>query len=289
VSSPSSVLSQQKPRTRWRRPGVLPGFTLSFGLSTLFVSLIVLIPLIALVLTAANLDAAQYWESISDPRVVATYKVTASAALWAAAINTVLGMLLAWILVRYEFPGRRLLDALVDIPFALPTAVAGFALAGLFAANGWFGQWLAPLGWRIAYAYPGIVVAMVMTSLPFVVRTVQPVLEDLSAECEEAALTLGASPRQIFRRITLPTVAPALITGAGLAFTRSLGEFGAIIFIAGNLPYATEVTSLIIFVRLQEYNQPAAAAIASVILGASLSLLILLQWLQRRWLQAGAP
>jgi len=270
-----------------RRYSVLPGLSLSLALSVFFISVIILLPLCALLLNAAQLDAAQYWAAISDARVVESYKITASAAAWAALLNGGIGLLLAWILVRHEFPGRRLLDALIDIPFALPTAVAGFALAALFAGNGWFGRWLEPLGLKVAFAYTGIVIAMLFTTLPFVVRTVQPILEDIGDEFEEAALILGASPVQIFTRITLPAIAPALLTGIALAFTRSLGEFGAIIFIAGNLPYETEVTSLLIFIRLQEYNSAAAAAVASVVLLTSLLLLTLLQLLQTRWLRGG--
>jgi sulfate transport system permease protein len=270
-----------------QRYNALPGFGLSFGLSVLFISLVVLLPLCALLLTAAALDWRDYWAAISDPRVVASYRVTLGTAFTASLLNAVIGLWLAWILVRYEFPGRRLIDALVDLPFALPTAVAGLTLSAIFATNGWVGQWLAPFGVRISYSWAGIVVAMVFTSLPFVVRAVQPVLEDVGSECEEAAQVLGATPWQIFRRVIFPAIAPALIIGTALSFIRSLGEFGAIIFIAGNMPYQTEVTSLMIFVRLQEYNQPAAAAIASVVLFASLILLGLIQWLQSHWLRRG--
>lgn len=267
---------------------VLPGFTLSFGLSVFFISLVILLPLAALLISTTELSWAEYWDAVSDPRVVASYCVTASAAALAAFANGALGLLLAWVLTRYEFPGRRLLDALMDLPFALPTAVAGLTLAALVAPTGWFGRWLAPHHIRIAYRYAGIVLAMAFTSLPFVVRAIQPVLEDLGREYEEVAATLGAGPLTIFRRVVLPAIAPALITGTALAFTRSLGEFGAIIFIAGNMPYTTEVTSLMIFVRLQEYNHAAAAAIASVVLFASLLLLFVIQLLQSRWLRSAA-
>ncbi len=263
----------------------LPGFGLSLGVSVLFISLIILLPLCALLLTAARLDWADYWAAISDPRVVASYRVTLGTALTASLFNALIGLWLAWILVRYRFPGRRLLDALIDLPFALPTAVAGLTLSAIYATNGWVGQWLAPLGIRISYTWSGIVVAMVFTSLPFVVRAVQPVLEEVSGECEEAATTLGASRWQTFLRVILPTIGPALTIGTALSLIRSLGEFGAIIFIAGNMPYTTEVTSLMIFVRLQEYNAPAAAAVASVVLLASLLLLALVQWLQTHWLR----
>ena len=262
----------------------MPGFPLSLGLSVLFISLIILAPLSALFLKAAQLDWPQYWAAISDARVLASYRVTLTAALLASIANAFIGLLLAWILVRYDFPGRRLLDALVDLPFALPTAVAGLTLSALYASNGWIGEWLSALGIRVSYTYGGIVLAMLFTSLPFVVRTVQPVLADLGPEYEEAASALGATAGQTFRRVIAPALAPALATGTALAFTRSLGEFGAIIFIAGNMPYETEVTSLMIFVRLQEYNHAAAAAIASVVLVASLILLLVIQLMQTRYL-----
>nr|WP_249186899.1 sulfate ABC transporter permease subunit CysT [Pseudomonas sp. KB-10] len=263
----------------FRQTPLLPGFGLSFGVSVLYLSLVILLPLSALLLYVSDMTWAQYWFAISDPRVVQTYKVTISAALYSTLAVLVLGLLLAWIITRYDFPGRRIVDALVDLPFALPTSVAGLTLAALLVPNGWIGQWL---GFKVAYAYAGIVVAMVFTSIPFVVRTVQPVLQDLGSEYEEAARTLGASRVQTFAKVILPTLAPALVTGGSQAFIRSLGEFGAVIMIAGNIPYQTEVSSLMIFVRLQEFNYPAAAAIASVILLASLTLLFLLQVAQGR-------
>ena len=268
-----------KPTPFFLQTPLLPGFGLSFGVSVLYLSLVILLPLSALLLYISDMTWAQYWFAISDPRVVQTYKVTISAALYSTLAVLVLGLLLAWIITRYDFPGRRIVDALVDLPFALPTSVAGLTLAALLVPNGWIGQWL---GFKVAYAYPGIVVAMVFTSIPFVVRTVQPVLQDLGSEYEEAARTLGASRMQTFRKVILPTLTPALVTGGSQAFVRSLGEFGAVIMIAGNIPYQTEVSSLMIFVRLQEFNYPAAAAIASVILLASLTLLFLLQVVQGR-------
>lgn len=268
-----------KPTLFFRQTPLLPGFGLSFGVSVLYLSLVILLPLSALLLYVSDMTWAQYWFAISDPRVVQTYKVTISAALYSTLAVLVLGLLLAWIITRYDFPGRRIVDALVDLPFALPTSVAGLTLAALLVPNGWIGQWL---GFKVAYAYAGIVVAMVFTSIPFVVRTVQPVLQDLGSEYEEAARTLGASRVQTFAKVILPTLAPALVTGGSQAFIRSLGEFGAVIMIAGNIPYQTEVSSLMIFVRLQEFNYPAAAAIASVILLASLTLLFLLQVVQGR-------
>lgn len=268
-----------KPTLFFLQTSLLPGFGLSFGVSVLYLSLVILLPLSALLLYVSDMTWAQYWFAISDPRVVQTYKVTISAAFYSTIAVLVVGLLLAWIITRYDFPGRRIVDALVDLPFALPTSVAGLTLAALLVPNGWIGQWL---GFKVAYAYAGIVVAMVFTSIPFVVRTVQPVLQDLGSEYEEAARTLGASRVQTFRKVILPTLAPALVTGGSQAFIRSLGEFGAVIMIAGNIPYQTEVSSLMIFVRLQEFNYPAAAAIASVILLASLTLLFLLQVVQGR-------
>lgn len=267
----------------FRRPPVLPGFTVSFGFSTLFLSLVILLPLSALLLYVGDMSWDQYWLAISDTRVVQSYKVTLEGTFYATIAATAIGFLLAWIITRYDFPGRRFIDALVDLPFALPTSVAGITLSALFVPTGWLGQWFEPLGIKISYAFPGIVVAMVYTSLPFIVRSVQPVLEDMESELEEAALMLGAHKWQIFWRVVLPTLVPATITGASQAFIRSLGEFGAVIMIAGNIPFQTEVTSLMIFVRMQEFNYPAAAAIASVVLLASLALLFLLQLVQARF------
>ena len=251
---------------------VLPGFTLSLGSSLLYTCLILLLPLSALVMQLAQMTWQQYWDVITNPQVVAAYKVTLLAAGVASVFNAIFGMLMAWILTRYEFPGKTLLDGLMDLPFALPTAVAGLTLAGLFSTTGWYGQWLAMIDIKVAFTWLGIAVAMAFTSIPFVVRTVQPVLEELGPEYEEAAQTLGASRWQSFRKVVFPEVAPALLAGTALSFTRSLGEFGAVIFIAGNIAWKTEVTSLMIFIRLQEFDYPAASAIASVILAASLLL-----------------
>nr|MBF0683358.1 sulfate ABC transporter permease subunit CysT [Pseudomonas sp.] len=225
----------------------------------------------------------QYWRAISDPRVVASYGTTIMGAVYSTISATLIGVLLAWVLTRYDFPGRRLVDAMVDLPFALPTAVAGLTLSVLLAPSGWVGQWFDAWGIQIAYAFPGIVIAMTFTSLPFVVRAVQPVLNDLGPEYEEASSTLGATRGQTFRRVIFPTLVPAIIAGASQSFIRSLGEFGAVIMIAGNIPFETEVTSLMIFVRLSEYDYPAAAAIASVVLAASLLLLFGLQVVQARF------
>ncbi|PIJ51562.1 sulfate ABC transporter permease subunit CysT [Erwinia sp. OLTSP20] len=263
---------------------VLPGFGISLGSSLFFTCLILLLPLSALLMQLSQMTLAQYWQVVTNPQIVAAYKVTLLAAAVASVFNAVFGMLMAWILTRYRFPGRSLLDGLMDLPFALPTAVAGLTLAGLFSTNGWLGSGLyAWFGIKVSYTWLGIAVAMAFTSVPFVVRTVQPVLEELGAEFEEAAETLGATPWQSFYRVVLPEVAPALLAGTALSFTRSLGEFGAVIFIAGNIAWKTEVTSLMIFVRLQEFDYPAASAIASVILAASLLLLFAINTLQSRF------
>lgn len=264
-----------------KRPSrVLPGFALSLGLSVFYLSLIVLLPASTLVLQASEMSLKEFFQAITDPRLIAAYKVTFSAAAIASVLNALFGLLMAWILVRYEFPGRRIVDSLIDLPFALPTAVAGITLAALFAHNGWVGQWFEVAGIKISYTFYGIIVAMVFTSIPFVVRAVQPVLEDLSEEYEEAAASLGASKPQIFFRIVLPHIGPALTIGTALSFIRSLGEFGAVIFIAGNMPYATEVISLMIFTLLGEYNFPAASAVALVILFFSLLFLLIIQLIQ---------
>lgn len=263
---------------------VLPGFTLSLGSSLLYTCLILLLPLSALVMQVAQMSWAQYWEVITNPQVVAAYKVTLLAAGVASVFNAVFGMLMAWILTRYQFPGRSLLDGLMDLPFALPTAVAGLTLATLFSTTGWYGARLNDvLGIKVSFTWLGIAVAMAFTSMPFVVRTVQPVLEELGPEYEEAAETLGASRWQSFRLVVMPELAPALLAGTALSFTRSLGEFGAVIFIAGNIAWKTEVTSLMIFIRLQEFDYPAASAIASVILAVSLVLLFGINTLQSRF------
>ncbi|MGL5025934.1 MAG: sulfate/thiosulfate ABC transporter permease CysT [Shewanella oncorhynchi] len=270
---------------RLRHKRVLPGFTISLGVSLLFVSLILLLPTTGLIMQTSSMSWSEYWSVIADPRVVASYRVTILSALAASLFNCLFGLLLAWVLVRYEFPGKRILDALVDLPFALPTAVAGITLATLYAENGQIGSLLAEWGIKVAYTPLGIVVAMIFTSIPFVVRTVQPVLEELSHEEEEAGMTLGASDRSVFWRVILPSLWPALMIGTALSFTRSLGEFGAVIFIAGNMPYISEITSLMIFVRLQEFDFAGASAIASVVLMTSLLLLLLINLWQARYLR----
>ena len=261
---------------------VLPGFGLSLGVSVTFVSLILLLPMSALVKELSQLTFAAYWDIITNPQTLAALKVTLFSAFWASVFNCAFGVLLAWVLARYRFPGRGILDALIDLPFALPTAVAGLTLSALFAADGWYGSWLAPLGIKVSYTWLGIAVAMAFTSIPFVVRTVEPVLEDLGRSTEEAAETLGATKGQIFRRVILPEILPSVAAGTTLAFCRSLGEFGAVIFIAGNMAYETEVLSLMVFMRLQEFDYPAASAIASVVLALSLALFIFANYLQKR-------
>lgn len=264
---------------------VLPGFALSLGISLLFISLVLLLPLSGLLVQTAGMGWQEYWAVVTDARVLASYRVTLSMALIAALLNGVIGLLLAWVLVRYQFPGKRLLDALIDLPFALPTAVAGITLATLFANGGWYGQWLEPLGIKVAYAPLGMMVAMLFTCLPFVVRNVQPVLEDLNASDEEAALSLGATDWTVFWRVIFPAIRPALIMGVVLSLVRGLGEFGALIFIAGNMPHVSEATSLMIFIRLQEFDYAAASAIASVILLASLLLLFAVNIWQTAYLR----
>ncbi|MGM8851641.1 sulfate/thiosulfate ABC transporter permease CysT [Salinicola halophyticus] len=277
------MIAQALTRRRERR--VLPGFGLSLGISLTFVSLVLLLPLTSLVGQLSQLSWSQYWFLITDPRLLASYTVTLLAAAVAALFNAVFGLLMAWVLVRYEFPGKRLVDALMDLPFALPTAVAGITLATLYSSNGWIGRLLEPLGISVSYTWIGIALAMAFTSIPFVVRTVQPVLEDLPAEVDEAAMTLGASDGLAFRRVILPYLWPALVTGTGLAFVRSLGEFGAVIFIAGGKPYETEITSLMIFVKLQEYDYAGASAVASIVLATSLALLLAINLWQGRFIK----
>lgn len=271
---------------RPRSKRVLPGFTLSLGVTLFYLGVIVLLPLLALALKAGGIGWEQFVRVVASERAIATYRVTLGAAALATLFNAFYGLLMAWVLVRYDFPGKRLLDALVDLPFALPTAVAGLALSALFAGNGWFGQYLEPLGIKVAYTPLGIAVAMAFTSAPFVIRTVQPVLEDLETDVEQAAETLGARPWQIFAKVVFPAIFPAFLAGCTLAFARAIGEFGAIIYIAGNKPFQTEITALLVFIRLDEYDYPAAASIATVVLLAAFSLMLttnLIQAWQRRY------
>jgi sulfate transport system permease protein len=259
---------------------VLPGFGLSLGFTLTYLSLIVLIPLSAVFLRTASLSLDAFWQAVSAPRVVASYRLSFGASLLAAAINTVFGLLLAWSLVRYRFPGKRIVDALVDLPFALPTAVAGISLTALYARNGWLGQFLESVGIKVAFTPLGVLIALVFIGLPFVVRTVQPVLEDLDTELEEAAASLGAGRWQTMRRIVLPTLLPALMTGFALAFARAVGEYGSVIFIAGNLPMVSEITPLIIITKLEQYDYAGATAVAAVMLVVSFSLLLVINGLQ---------
>ena len=259
---------------------VLPGFHLTLGYAIVYLSLLILIPLSAVFIKTLELSFADFWATVSDPRVVATYRVSFGISLLAASINAVFGLLLAWILVRYTFPGRKIVDALVDLPFALPTAVAGIALTALYAGNGWVGQFLEPLGFKVAFAPAGILVALVFIGLPFVVRTVQPVLEDMESELEEAASSLGANRFQTFFYVILPIVFPALLTGFALAFARAVGEYGSVIFIAGKIPYVSEITPLMIITKLEQYDYAGATAIASVMLIISFILLLAINGLQ---------
>jgi sulfate transport system permease protein len=263
-----------------RAARVLPGFGLSMGYTLLYLSLIVLIPMSALAFRTASLSWEQLWAAIASPRVVASYRLTFGASLIAALVNGFFGLVMAWVLVRYRFPGKKLIDALVDLPFALPTAVAGIALASLYAPNGWIGRWFEPLGIKIAFTPLGVVLALIFIGLPFVVRTVQPVLEDVEKELEEAASCLGASRWQTFCHVILPAILPALLTGFTLAFARAIGEYGSVIFIAGNMPMVSEITPLLIITKLEQYDYAGATAIALTMLFFSFVLLLLINALQ---------
>jgi sulfate/thiosulfate transport system permease protein len=268
---------------------VLPGFGISLGITCTYLSLIVLLPLATTFVRTADLSWDSFWSIITNPRVLASYRVTFGASFLAAVVNTVFGLLVAWVLVRYRFPGRRLVDAMVDLPFALPTAVAGIALTTLYATNGWLGRYLEPLGLKVSYTWVGITVALIFIGLPFVVRTVQPVLDDLGLEVEEASASLGASRWQTFARVVFPTVAPALLTGFALAFARAIGEYGSVVFISGNMPMKTEIVPLLIITKLEQYDYAGATAVAVVMLLASFLLLLtinLLQWAARRRMAA---
>lgn len=259
---------------------VLPGFNLTLGYTVLYLSLIVLIPLSALVFKTFTLSWDAFWAAVSSPRVVASYRLTFGASLIAALVNVVFGLLVAWVLVRYEFPGKRIVDALVDLPFALPTAVAGISLTALLAGNGWIGQYLEPLGIKLAFNPNGVVIALIFIGLPFVVRTVQPVLEESERELEEAAMCLGATRMQTFTRVILPSIAPALLTGFAMAFARAIGEYGSVIFIAGNMPMVSEITPLVIIGKLEQYDYAGATAVALVMLFFSFLLLLVINALQ---------
>ena len=268
--------------TTGKRPArrVLPGFNLTLGYTLFYLCLIVLIPLSALLFKTFTLSWAEFWAAVASPRVVASYRLTFGASFLAAVVNVFAGLLLAWVLVRYEFPGKKFIDALVDLPFALPTAVAGISLTALLAGNGWVGQYLEPLGIQLAFNPNGIVIALIFIGLPFVVRTVQPVLEDAEKELEEAATCLGASRFQTFRYVIFPSIAPALLTGFDMAFARAVVEYGSVIFIAGNMPMVSEITPLIIIGKLEQYDYAGATAVATVMLGISFVLLLVINGLQ---------
>ncbi|WP_025040466.1 sulfate ABC transporter permease subunit CysT [Nitrosospira briensis] len=269
----------------FKRHSVLPGFNLALGFTLVYLSLIVLIPLSAAFIRTSALTWPEFWAMVTTPRVMASYRLTFGASFAAALVNAVFGLLVAWILVRYRFPGKKLVDALVDLPFALPTAVAGIVLTALYSGNGWIGQYFEPLGIKIAFTPMGIFIALTFIGLPFVVRTVQPVLEDIEWELEEAAATLGASRLQTFVKVIFPTIFPALTTGFALAFARAIGEYGSVIFIAGNMPMISEITPLLIVTKLEQYDYAGATALAVVMLVISFVMLLiinLLQWWSRR-------
>jgi sulfate transport system permease protein len=259
---------------------VLPGFGLSLGFTIFYLALIVLVPLSAIFLKTFTMSWGAFWNAVTSDRVMASYRLSFGAALIGAAINVVFGGIVAWVLVRYQFPGKRFVDALVDLPFALPTAVAGITLTALYSSNGWIGKYLEPLGIKVAFTPLGVVIALTFIGLPFVVRTVQPVLEDAERELEEAAASLGASPWQTFTRVILPGIAPALITGFALAFARATGEYGSVVFIAGNMPMVSEITPLFIITKLEQYDYTGATAIAVVMLVVSFLLLLAINMLQ---------
>ncbi|CUI77144.1 sulfate ABC transporter permease subunit CysT [Achromobacter dolens] len=281
ASIPTAKGAQAPFAVRRNSPGVLPGFGISMGYAVLYLSVLVLIPLAALPIKSASLGWQGFWDAVTAPRVLASYQLTFGASLLAALVNLVFGTIVAWVLVRYRFPGKKLLDALVDLPFALPTAVAGIALTALYAEKGWLG---APLGnWfglKVAFTPLGIVIALIFIGVPFVVRTVQPVLEDIEREIEEAAASLGADRWQTIRRVLLPTLLPALMTGFALAFARAVGEYGSVVFIAGNMPMVSEITPLLIIAKLEQFDYAGAAAIATVMLVLSFVLLFVINLLQ---------
>jgi sulfate transport system permease protein len=272
---------------RLKKPSVIPGFGLTLGFTIAYLTLIILIPLSGVAWRTAELGWADFWAIATDERVVKSLQISFGASFVAAIINTFFGMIVAWVLVRYRFPGRRILDAIVDLPFALPTAVAGISLAAIYAPNGWIGQLLAPLGVKVAFTPLGIMVALVFIGLPFVVRTVQPVMEEIDVEVEEAAATLGASRFQTVFRVLLPGLAPAMLTGFALAFARAVGEYGSVIFIAGNIPYVSEIAPLLIVIKLEEFNYAGATAIAAIMLVLSFLMLFVINliqaWSRRRY------
>jgi len=265
-----------------KRHSVLPGFGITMGFTLLYLSLIILIPLSALIFSAAKMTWPDFWHTVSASRAVASYKLTFGASLAAALINAVFGFIVAWVLVRYKFPGRKFLDALVDLPFAMPTAVSGIALTAIYSQNGWIGRWLEPLGIKVAFTPLGIIVALTFIGLPFVVRTLQPALQDIDVEIEEASVSLGASKRQTFTRVILPGILPALLTGFAMAFARAIGEYGSIVFISANIPLKTEITPFLIVAKLEEYDYAGATALGLVMLVASFAMLLVINYLQWR-------
>ena len=276
------ALNKPFQRTRY---SVIPGYGITLGLTLFYLSLIVLIPLAGLVFKTAEMSLPEFWQAVTDSRVMSAYKISFGLSLLAALINAVFGLVVAWVLVRYRFPFKKLVDTLVDLPFAMPTAVSGIALAALYSSNGWIGQYLAPLGIKVAFTPLGILVALVFIGLPFVVRTTEPILADLDREVEEAAASLGANRWQVFTRVILPHVLPSLMTGFAMAFARALGEYGSVIFIAGNMPYVSEIVPLVIIIKLEQYDYSGATAIALVMLIASFLMLFVINWLQK-WSRA---
>ncbi|MGH8227632.1 MAG: sulfate ABC transporter permease subunit CysT [Steroidobacteraceae bacterium] len=276
------------PRERFHQPSVLPGFGLTFGFTTFFLSALVLLPLAALVLMAGSMHWADFVRVVTSPRALGSYRLSFGASFLAASINLVFGFIIAWTLVRYEFPGHKLVDSLIDMPFALPTAVSGIALTSVFSSNGWIGRFLAPLGIEVAYTWIGVTVALTLIGMPFMVRTLQPAIAEVQRDLEDAAETLGGGRLYVFRRIILPTVLPAMLAGFTLAFARAVGEYGSVIFIAGNIPRKTEITPLLIVIHLQEFDYKGAAALGAVMLAASFIVLLTINlihtWGHRRLL-----
>lgn len=266
----------------WKERSILPGFGLSMGFTVLYLSLIVLFPLSAIFIKTSGLSWVQFWHVVTDPRVIASYKISFGTAIGAALVNTVFGFIVAWVLVRYSFPGKRFIDALVDLPFALPTAVAGIALTTIYSQNGWIGSILEPLGIKVAFSPIGITLALTFIGIPFVVRTLQPVIEELEKEIEEAAVSLGARRWRTFRKVIFPELLPALLTGFTLAFARAVGEYGSVVFISGNMPMKTEIGPLLIMTKLEQYDYAGATAIALVMLVISFLMLLIINFIQWR-------
>ena len=267
--------------SRFKKPSIIPGFRITLGFTLAYLALVVVIPLSGLFFRTATLTFPQFWETVTSPRVLHSYEISFGLSFFAAAINTFFGLILAWVLARYQFPFKKIIDAIVDLPFALPTAVAGIALTALYAPNGWVGQYLAPLGVKVAFTPLGIMIALMFVGLPFIVRTVEPILQDLDKELEESASSLGATRWQTFRLVIFPSILPALMTGFAMSFARGLGEYGSVIFIAGNIPSISEIVPLIIVIKLEQYDYAGATAIASVMLVSSFILLFIINWLQK--------